>query len=121
MITTTDISLDGKSFDVRQTTAFIQTYTENASATSRVTFTDPCKTSAFVTKAVPNQVYFITSQGLASNPFSLPWLDDTTNQLKVTSKTESICYKSTIVITDAGVTPKYLALSPKGNGFEATI
>ena len=65
---------------------------------------------------MPNQLYFITSEGLPSLPFLFPWLDDNINQSFGTSTTESICYKSTTVFTDAGIAPRYAMISQKLDG-----
>lgn len=115
-IQTNDYLLDLKSYSVKQVVAIGLVYSESPPTVSSVVFSDQCKKTAFVNFNVPNQVYFITNEGLPSPPIVFPWLDDSTNQLLGTSKTESICYKSTTVFTDSGVTPKYAVIAQKLDG-----
>ncbi len=71
---------------------------------------------------MPNQLYFIASEGLSSLLFIFPWLDDTINQALGSSTTESICYRSSTVVTDAGVAPQYAGIQSKPDGStEVTI
>lgn len=104
-----DYTLDSTTIYLYQSTDYDGYFTQ--SEEMAVTFTDPCKKTAFVDQTIAVIEQFIninTDYPVGSLTVDLPVLDDDTNVLYGTDSANSICYTQTVTVTESGVTPSFM-------------